>query len=114
MAVRPVGIVAGGVEVVHDEFGHGGTVPWAEVDFAKRSDGSDQRGAIYLPCPVPGCDAASWHPVTGGADRPAVRELFARYFLRRASALGLAEVTTIAEAREYVKARSKEIDGRDD
>lgn len=114
MAVRPTGIVAGGVEVWHAERQHGGTVAWADVDFAKAPDGGDVRGAIYLPCPVPGCDSASWHPITGGADRTAVRELFARYFLRRAPALGLTEVTTIAEAREYVKARSRELDGRDD
>lgn len=114
MAIRPTGIVAGGVEVWHDEANHGGTVAWADVDFAKGPGGSDERRAVYLPCPVPGCGSVSWHPVTGGVDRPAVRELFARYYLRRATALGLAEVTTIAEAREYVKARSREIDGRDD
>jgi hypothetical protein len=113
MAVRPMGIAAGGVEVWHDEFQHGGTVAWADVDFGKRGDGVADQRAIYLPCPVPGCDSASWHPVTGGVDRPAVRELFARYFLRRAQALGL-NITTIAEARDYVRARSQEIDGRDD
>lgn len=113
MAVRPTGIAAGGVDVWHDEQQHGGTVAWADVDFAKRQDGGDNRAWVMLPCPVPGCGSASWHPVTGGVDRPAVRELFARYFLRRAGALGL-NITTIAEARDYVRARSKELDGRDD
>jgi hypothetical protein len=113
MAVRPVGISAGGVDVYHDEAQHGGTAAWADIDFAKGAGGADDRRIVYLPCPVPGCGSASWHPVTGGVDRVAVRELFARYFLRRSDALGLG-LTTIAEARAYVKARSQEIDGRDD
>lgn len=113
MAIQPVSTATGGVEVYHAERGHGGTVAWADVDFAKAPDGSADRRVVCLPCPVPGCNSASWHPITGGVDRPAVRELFARYILRRAAALGL-NLTTIAEARDYVRQRSRELDGRDD
>ena len=112
MAIRPTGIVAGGVEVIHDERGHGGTVAWADVAFAQRPDGTPHRAFVVLPCPEPGCDSASIHPVSGGCDRAGVRELFARYLLRRAAALGL-EIATIAEAREYVRQLAIELDGRD-
>lgn len=113
MAVKPTGIAAGGVEVWHDEFGHGGTVVWADMDFGKQRDGSDDRRWVMLPCPVAGCGSVSWHPITGGVDRAGVRELFARYLLRRSAALEL-PITTIAEARAYVRERARELgDDRD-
>lgn len=112
MAVRPTGIVAGGVEVWHDERNHGGTVPWADVDFPKRQDGAAAQHFVVLPCPVAGCGSASLHPVSGGVDRDGVRELFARYYMRRAAALGL-DADTIAKARELVRQRARELDGRE-
>lgn len=112
MAVRPTGIVAGGVEVWHDEKAHGGTVPWADVDFARRPDGTGHQSFVVLPCPVAGCDSQSVHPVSGGVDRDGVRELFARYYMRRAAALGL-DADTLAKARELVRQRARELDGRE-
>lgn len=112
MAIRPVGIGAGGVEVYHDERGHGGTVAWADVDFMRQRDGTTHQSFLTLPCPVPGCDSVSIHPVSGGADREGVRELFARYYMRRAAALGL-DAATIEKARELVRQRAIELDGRE-
>lgn len=110
MAVKPVGIVAGGVDVWHAEMNHGGTVAWADVDFMKRPDGTGHQSFVVLPCPVAGCDSQSVHPVSGGADRDNVRELFARYYMRRAAALGL-DADTLAKARELVRQRAIELDG---
>jgi hypothetical protein len=109
MSVRPIGIVAGGIEVVHDEKGHGGTVPWSDVDFMKRPDGTGHQSFVVLPCPVAGCDSQSVHPVSGGAAKDGVQEVFARHYLRRAQALGL-PVTTLAEARALVRQRARELD----
>jgi hypothetical protein len=109
MAVRPVGIVAGGVDVWHDERQHGGTVPWADVDFAKRPDGTGNQAFIVLPCPVAGCDSQSVHPVSGGASRDGVQEVFARYYMRRAAALGL-DAGDITKARALVRQRARELD----
>lgn len=112
MAIRPVGIDATGVQVVHDERGgHGGTVPWADIDFAQRPDGTRAQHFVVLPCPVAGCDSYSVHPVSGGADRDNVRELFARYYMRRAAALGL-DAATLAAARALVAKRADELEGR--
>jgi len=111
MAIRPTGISAAGVEVWHDERQHGGTVAWADVDFARRPDGTAHQSFVSLPCPVAGCDSASVHPVSGGADGPNVRELFACYYLRRAAELGL-DAATLAKARALVAARADELEGR--
>jgi hypothetical protein len=108
MAVRPTGTDATGVQVVHDEAGHGGTIPWAEVDFLRGPQGAHQS-FLVLDCPVAGCDSQSVHPVSGGADRGGVQEVFARHYLRRAQALGL-PVTTLAEARALVRQRARELD----
>jgi hypothetical protein len=112
MAVKPTGIVAGGVEVWHEERDHGGTVAWADVDFGRRQDGTAHQSYVVLPCPVAGCGSASLHPVSGGVDRDNVRELFARYYMRRAAALGL-DADTVTKARELVRQRAIELDGRD-
>jgi hypothetical protein len=106
MGIRPTGYSAQGVEVWHDERGHGGTVPWAEVDYLKRPDGTGHQSYVVLPCPVAGCGSVSTHPVSGGADRDGVRELFAQHYRRRGGG-------TIEEARELVRQRAKELDGRE-
>lgn len=111
MAIIPVAITAGGVDVLHTERGHGGTVPWADIDFPKLRDGTPHQHLILLPCPVAGCDSASLHPVSGGAAPPEVRELFARYYMRRAAALGL-DADTPAKARALVARRADELEGR--
>jgi len=108
MAVTPTGTDATGVQVWHDERQHGGTIPWAEVDFLRGPQGAHQS-FLVLACPVAGCDSQSVHPVSGGAARDGVQEVFARHYLRRAQALGL-PVSTIAEARALVRQRARELD----
>lgn len=112
MAIVPVNITAAGVEVWHSERNHGGTVPWSDVDFGRRADGTAHQSFVVLPCPVAGCDSQSVHPVSGGVDRDGVRELFARYYMRRAAALGL-DADTLAKARELVRQRALDLDGRE-
>lgn len=111
MAITPVGISATGVDVWHSERQHGGTVPWADIDFPKRLDGTPHQYFLILPCPVAGCDSASVHPVSGGVDRPAVQELMARFYMRRAAALGL-DAATLVAARALVAKRADELEGR--
>lgn len=78
MAVRPLSANQDGtVEVWHDEAGHGGTVTPDNINFGRNIDGTVTIDVIELPCPVPGCGAVSWHPVTGGCDPPNVQLLFA-------------------------------------
>lgn len=110
MAITPVSISATGVDVWHSERQHGGTIAWADVNLARRPDGTEHLMFIVLACPVAGCDSVSVHPVSGGADRTSVREMFARYVLRRATALGL-DVPNLAAARDWVRQRAIELDG---
>lgn len=111
MAVMPVGADATGVQVYHAEMGHGGTIPWADVGFARGPTGAPSQHFVTLPCPVAGCGSVSVHPVSGGADRDAVQELFAQVYQRAAAALGL-PAATIEEARALVKQRAAELERR--
>lgn len=86
-------------------------MPWADLDFARRPDGAAHQSYVILPCPVPGCDSASVHPVSGGADREGVRGLFAAYYQRRAAALGL-DADTPEKARALVAERADELERR--
>lgn len=52
MAVIPVAVTAGGVEVYHQERDHGGVVPWADVRFGlKQGTREYDRATLILPCP---------------------------------------------------------------
>jgi hypothetical protein len=76
MSVRPVTFLPNGdIEVVFDELGHSGTIPAAEVQWAKNIDGTDNHHGIVLACPD-GCGAVSTHPVGGGAAPEHVQQMF--------------------------------------
>lgn len=117
MAIVPTGYSASGLDVWHNEKNHGGALPWSDVDFGRQRDGTAHQSYLVVPCPACGKDATgewvsySLHPVSGGCDGPTIRELFARYYLRRAAALGL-KAATLAEARELVRQRAEELEGR--
>lgn len=113
MSVRPVAFdPSGGVVVWHDEGTHGGTVPLADVAFARDPDGSVDPDVLVLPCPVAGCGAVSLHPVGGGAGGARVQLLFWRTVRRRAAALGIpANQRTAAAVKARIKARVEATDG---
>ncbi len=79
MSVDPTGFAANGdVQVSHTELGHTGTVPLAQVTYAKRADGTPAPDWLVLTCPEPGCGWASTHPAAGGSAPAAVQEMFFR------------------------------------
>lgn len=72
MAVVPVAHDEAGVEVYHQDRGHGGVVPWSAVRFGARLVAGrveDDRAVLVLPCPV-GCGGETAHPA--GDDAPEV------------------------------------------
>jgi hypothetical protein len=112
MSVRPVSYdPSGGVTVWHDEMGHGGAVAFAQIVFGRRDDGSVDPTLLVLPCPVPGCNGSSVHPIGGGAAAGLVQKLFLRTILRRAAALGIA--ATFAAAKLRVRQLVVQEDGLD-
>lgn len=116
MSVRPVRVAAdGGVEVRHDEAGHGGVVAVADVRFGRDPGGGVDPDWLELPCPVPGCGAVSYHPVGGGAHPAPVQALFLRTVLRRAAALGVpVGQRSFAAIKARVRARVLAADGDPD
>jgi hypothetical protein len=102
MAIIPTGYSAAGVEVRHDERGHGGVVSWDALAFARTPAGVLDDRHIILPCPVAGCNSASLHPVSGGADPERVQRLFIRAYLASADV----PATTWEAALALVKARA--------
>lgn len=115
MAVRVVGYAAdGGVDVLHEEMGHGGAVAFADVRFGRTPAGSVDLDYLVVPCPVAGCGAVSVHPCSGGASPGRVQLLFLRTVRRRRAALGLpVAVGTFAGARAWLRARVAAQDGPD-
>lgn len=81
MAVRPVEVTTTNVEVHHDERGHGGLVPLTALRPGRQDDGTPDYRFTQLACPVPGCDAVSLHPASGGCDPDQVQRLFAHLIL---------------------------------
>jgi hypothetical protein len=113
VSVRPVRFEPdGGIEVVHDEAGHGGTVAFADIAFGRNPDGTLNPDFIVLTCPVAGCGAVSVHPVGGGAAPGEVQKLFARTVMRRAAALGIPVAQrNWAGIKGRIRARVQAMDG---
>lgn len=81
MAIRPIKFNAdGSIETWHDERGHGGIIPEANIKFAKKPDGTDDERFIILKCPFSGCDSVSIHPAGGGCDPEKVQKMFAKKY----------------------------------
>lgn len=77
MSVKPTHFNGdGSFTVYHDEFGHTGTLTLNDVTFQPVGQAYDPRYMI-VPCPEPGCDSYSVHPVSGGSDPYVVQRLFA-------------------------------------
>ena len=88
MSVRPVGFTTdGSVEVFHDEFAHGGTIPAVQIQWGITMDGQIEHTLIRLDCPA-GCGSTSWHPVGGGAAPLEVQQLFVNKTERDGCACG--------------------------
>jgi hypothetical protein len=91
MSVRPVLFhESGDIDVVFDEGGHTGTIPAAEVKWAKNMDQSDNHSFIVLECPD-GCGATSTHPVGGGAAPQDVQQMFVNKTAQDGCACGVVE-----------------------
>lgn len=81
MTVRPIAFNPNGsIEVTHDGPNHVGTIAKADIGFAKTISGADDIRFIELACPVPGCNAVSVHPVSGGCDPVNVQKMFGKKF----------------------------------
>ncbi len=107
MAIRVTGYTARGLDVWHDELGHGGALVWAALAFAPRPDGTPNRDGIVLACPVAGCDSTSVHPIGGGCDPAGVQELAVRLYTR----LKIGGAQDRAAALALVRARIATTDG---
>lgn len=67
---------AGEVEVYHtvpsqagtSGFEHRGMVKLGALAYARRPTGAEDPGVFVVPCPVPGCAALCWVPLTGDRD----------------------------------------------
>lgn len=98
MSVRPVTITRTGLGVYHDDLGHGGVIPLAQLRFAPdgtpgaKGNAVDQR-VVTLTCPV--CGATSYHPISGGAARSDVQRLFALVFMRNTTSLAQAKAAIL-------------------
>lgn len=97
MAIRVTGYNARGLDVWHDEGGHGGALSWAQL-LATLGDGD----TLTLACPVAGCGAISVCPVGGGGDPGPTQELFARIYLRASQGGVTTRAGAIALLRERV------------
>lgn len=77
MSIRPIQQNAdGSIAVIHDELGHTGTIPAAEIQWGTAFDMSPDHNFITLICPEPGCGSVSTHPVGGGAAPVEVQQMF--------------------------------------
>ena len=112
MSVRPVTFNPdGSIDVVYDEGGHSGTIPAAEVQWAKTMDGTDNHLFITLNCPD-GCGASSTWPVGGGADPVKGQQMFVQKVQREGCACGkVAATDTDALAESHVHLNVNRMDG---
>jgi hypothetical protein len=91
MSVRPLAFQGGILTVWHEDEGHGGDIPLANLRFeydlpagAPVTDTGTSFNLREAPLSCPVCGAVSVHPITGGAARRVVQLLFAALFIRRA------------------------------
>jgi hypothetical protein len=96
--IRPVGFSSTGIQVMHDERAHGGTVPWSAIvlDWPSR--------ALYLTCPA-SCGSVSRYPVGGGGAPGPGQRLFI-HLVKRAQA-----GRTWLQARAIVKTAVRQLEG---
>jgi hypothetical protein len=117
LAIRPVAFKPdGSIEIWHDEFNHGGTIPEADIKFAKKLDGTDDERFIILDCPIPGCDSVSVHPAGGGCDPERVQKMFAKKYKQKPIGVKLPHFEKVAirtwdEAKVSLKRVVEEMDG---
>lgn len=113
MAIRPLGIDARArtVAVLHEETGHTGAIPFAQVGFARNPDGTRDYRFATLTCPVAGCGVVSTHPVGGGGFPEVVQQLFVAAALAASPTDLPNRPTTLAEARARVRALVEAMDG---
>jgi hypothetical protein len=111
MSVRPVTFNAdGSIEVLHDEAGHGGTIPAAEVAWTQNMDGSHNHNFIVLVCPS--CGSSSTHPVGGGAAPAEVQQMFVNKVTSEGCACGQVVVTDAdALGESHVRLQVNRMDG---
>lgn len=113
MAIIPIGIDARAriVNVLHEEVGHTGSIPFEAVDFRRNPDGTRDYSFATLRCPVAGCDAATTHPIGGGGWPEIVQRLFVAAALAASPTELPNPPTSLAEARQRVKALVDRQDG---
>jgi hypothetical protein len=108
VTLRPIAYQAdGSITVGHDDLGHAGAIPFAQVRFGRDAGGGVDPDVLLLVCPV--CGQTACHPIGGGAAPGPVQKLFLRTILRRAAALGIAADFATVKAR--VQARAEALDG---
>ena len=112
MSVRPVTFNAdGSIDVVFDEGGHSGTIPAAEVQWAKTMTGDPDHNFLVLACPD-GCGATSTWPVSGGADAIMGQQMFIQKVQREGCACGkIAPDATNALGESHVHLNVNKMEG---
>jgi len=99
------------VAVRHEETGHTGAIPFANVGFARNQDGTKDYRYATLHCPVAGCDTVSVYPVAGGSLPDSAQALFVAAALAASPADLPNPPTTLAEARARVQGLVEAMDG---
>jgi hypothetical protein len=116
MSVRPVLFnVDGSIEVLHDELGHGGAIPAAEIVWAQGIDGTPNHNFLVLVCPFASCGSASTWPVGGGADAVMGQQMFVNKIQREGCVCGQIAVTdadTLGEAHVRLQVNRQDGPGR--
>lgn len=96
--IRPKAFRAAGIDVLHDELGHTGTLQWSDLTLDATTL------TLTVPCPVGGCNSVSYWPVGGGGDALAGQRMFIHKLKRaqggRTWAQALALVKAAVQARE--------------
>lgn len=112
MSIRPVTFQPNGdIDVVHDELGHGGTIPAAEIIWTNDIDGNPNHNFIVLNCPD-NCGSSSTHPVGGGADAPNVQQMFVEKVKIAGCSCGQIEPNDTSSAPEsHVRLNCNRMDG---
>lgn len=112
MSVRPVTFNAdGSIDVVYDELGHSGTIPFDQIHWATSPiDGSEDHNFIVLDCPD-GCGSSSTWPVGGGADAVNGQQLFVHKIEREGCACDQEIARTTEAAKDHVKELVTATDG---
>jgi hypothetical protein len=101
----------GSIDVQHDELGHGGTIPAAEIVWSLNMDGTENHNFIVLTCPA-GCGSVSTWPVAGGADPVNGQQMFVNKVQQEGCACGqvlAADASALGES--HVRLQVNRMDG---